>query len=69
MGQTFLHPFILHMQNVRVVQPNLVYAVGLPLDICNEELLREQEYFGQFGKVFKVRRSCRAGDVQGCSLD
>ena len=43
------------MQNVRVVQPNLVYAVGLPLEICNEDLLRENEYFGQFGKVFKVR--------------
>lgn len=24
------------LQNIRVVQPNLVYAVGLSLDICTE---------------------------------
>lgn len=38
-------------QNIRVVQPNLVYAVGLSLDICHEEALRDQQYFGQFGRT------------------
>lgn len=41
-------------QNVRVVQPNLVYAVGLSLDICHEEALRDQHYFGQFGRTVKI---------------
>ena len=43
-------------QNVRVVQPNLVYAVGLPMEICHEDVLKDTEYFGQFGKTVKVRR-------------
>jgi len=43
-----------NLTNVRVVQPNLVYAVGLPMDICHEEVLREPEFFGQFGKTIKI---------------
>lgn len=43
-------------QNIRVVQPNLVYAVGLPLELCNEDVLRDHDYFGQFGKLLKVRK-------------
>ena len=43
-------------QNVRVVQRNLVYVVGLALELCYEDLLKGPEYFGQFGKVVKVRR-------------
>lgn len=41
------------LQNIRVVQPNLVYAVGLSLDICHEEALRDTQYFGQFGRTGK----------------
>ena len=44
-----------HAQSVRVVQRNLVYAVGLSMDICHEDILRSSEYFGQFGKPVKVR--------------
>ena len=43
-----------NLANVRVVQPNLVYAVGLPLDICDEEILRQNEFFGQYGKTVKI---------------
>jgi hypothetical protein len=43
-----------HVQNIRVVQPNLVYAVGLTMDICHEDVLKDTEYFGQFGKTVKV---------------
>lgn len=43
------------MQNVRVVQRNLVYVVGLALELCYEDLLKGPEYFGQFGKVVKAR--------------
>ncbi len=43
------------VQSVRVVQRNLVYAVGLSMDICHEDILRSPEYFGQFGKPVKVQ--------------
>ena len=45
-------------QNVRVVQRNLVYVVGLPMDICYEDTLLSADYIGQFGKVVKVRGGC-----------
>lgn len=31
-----------------------MYAVGLSLGICNEEMLKRKEYFGQFGKIKKI---------------
>lgn len=43
-----------HLQDVRILQRNLVYAVGLSLSICNEETLRQKDYFGQFGKIKKI---------------
>ena len=43
------------LQNVRVVQRNLVYVVGLALELCYEDLLKTDKYFGQFGKIIKVR--------------
>ena len=42
------------LQNVRVVQRNLVYVVGLALELCYEDLLKTDRYFGQFGKIIKV---------------
>jgi CCR4-NOT transcription complex subunit 4 len=39
---------------MRVIRRNLVYAVGLPPNIANEELLRRPEYFGQYGKISKI---------------
>jgi hypothetical protein len=42
------------VQSVRVVQRNLVYVVGLAMDICYEDVLRGSEFFGQFGKPIKV---------------
>ena len=42
-------------QNVRVVQRNLVYVVGLAMDVCYEDVLQSVEHFGQFGKVVKAR--------------
>ena len=44
------------LQNVRVVQRNLVYVVGLALELCYEDLLKTDKYFGQFGKIIKVSR-------------
>jgi len=42
------------LANIRVVQPNLVYTVGLAMDICHEDVLKDPEYFGQFGKLVKI---------------
>ncbi|KAM7279999.1 hypothetical protein ACFE04_007133 [Oxalis oulophora] len=51
------------LSSVRVVQRNLVYIVGLPLNLADEELLQRREYFGQYGKVLKVSMSRTAAGV------
>uniref|UniRef100_A0A0K2U3I4 CCR4-NOT transcription complex subunit 4 n=1 Tax=Lepeophtheirus salmonis TaxID=72036 RepID=A0A0K2U3I4_LEPSM len=44
-----------HLANVRVVQKNLVFVVGLPPRIATDsESLKKTEYFGRFGKIHKV---------------
>ncbi|KAH9606365.1 hypothetical protein KSS87_017270 [Heliosperma pusillum] len=53
------------LTSVRVIQRNLVYIVGLPLDLADEDLLQSKEYFGQYGKVLKVSISrTSAGTIQ-----
>ncbi|XP_010557304.1 PREDICTED: uncharacterized protein LOC104826353 isoform X2 [Tarenaya hassleriana] len=51
------------LSSVRVIQRNLVYIVGLPLDLADEDLLQRKEYFGQYGKVLKVSMSRTAAGV------
>ncbi|KAL5490542.1 NOT4 [Sanghuangporus weigelae] len=46
-----------HLTNVRIVQRNVVYVVGLGSRFAKEELiptLRSTEYFGQYGKITKM---------------
>ncbi|KAL0574571.1 transcriptional repressor general negative regulator of transcription subunit 4 [Marasmius crinis-equi] len=46
-----------HLANVRVVQRNVVYVVGIGPRFAKEELiptLRSHEYFGQYGKINKI---------------
>ncbi|GJE87920.1 hypothetical protein PsYK624_040030 [Phanerochaete sordida] len=46
-----------HLANVRVVQRNVVYVVGIGPRFAKEELiptLRSHEYFGQYGKISKI---------------
>ncbi|KAJ1799650.1 transcriptional repressor general negative regulator of transcription subunit 4 [Coemansia sp. RSA 2399] len=43
-----------HLANVRVVQKNLVYVIGLPTNLATEETLRNYDYFGQFGRINKI---------------
>ncbi|KAL1744196.1 hypothetical protein HDZ31DRAFT_39212 [Schizophyllum fasciatum] len=46
-----------HLANVRVVQRNVVYVVGIGPRFAKEELiptLRSSEYFGQYGKISKI---------------
>lgn len=42
------------LANVRVVQKNLVYVLGLPSRLAAEETLKGFEYFGQYGKISKI---------------
>eukprot|EP00775_Hariotina_reticulata_P013617 gene13617-13743_t len=51
---------------VRVVQRTLVYCVGLPMNVCREEVLSERHYFGGFGRIKKisVNRSTPFSQVQ-----
>ncbi|CAH9107384.1 unnamed protein product [Cuscuta epithymum] len=51
--------------SVRVIQRNLVYIVGLPLNLADEDILQNKEYFSQYGKVMKVSISrTAAGAIQ-----
>ncbi|KAG9326681.1 hypothetical protein KVV02_002877 [Mortierella alpina] len=44
-----------HLSNMRVVQKSLVYVIGLPAKLANDEhTLRQHEYFGQYGRISKV---------------
>ncbi|KAG6814288.1 hypothetical protein H0H92_013413 [Tricholoma furcatifolium] len=46
-----------HLANVRVVQRNVVYVVGIGPRFAKEELiptLRSNDYFGQYGKITKI---------------
>ncbi|XP_061363165.1 uncharacterized protein LOC133306805 isoform X2 [Gastrolobium bilobum] len=51
------------LSSVRVIQRNLVYIVGLPLNLADEDLIQRREYFGQYGKVLKVSMSRTAAGV------
>lgn len=42
------------LANVRVVQDNLVYLIGLAPSIAREETLRSNRFFGQYGRIIKV---------------
>lgn len=44
-----------------MVQRNLVYAVGLAMEICYEDTLMGPEYFGAFGKMVKQMSVNRMG--------
>jgi len=43
-----------HLANVRVVQKNLVFVVGLPMRLADTSMLKKHEYFGKFGRIHKV---------------
>ncbi|XP_036325509.1 general negative regulator of transcription subunit 4 [Rhagoletis pomonella] len=58
-----------HLSNVRVVQRNLVFVVGLPPRLADAEVLKKHEYFGKYGKIHKVviNPSTAYAGVQGPS--
>ena len=46
-----------HLVNVRVVQRNLVYVVGLTAPYCREETLRRHHLLTRYGKIAKLQTS------------
>ncbi|KAG2237921.1 hypothetical protein INT48_002226 [Thamnidium elegans] len=40
--------------DMRVVQKNLVYIIGLHPKLATEEIVRSHDFFGQFGKISKI---------------
>ncbi|KAI3928996.1 hypothetical protein MKX01_029525 [Papaver californicum] len=50
-----------NLSSVRVIQRNLVYIIGIPSSLADEDLLQHKEYFGQYGKVMKISMSRNAG--------
>ena len=43
-----------YLSSYRVIQRDLVYVLGIPIEIANEETLRSYEYFGQYGPIKKI---------------
>lgn len=43
-----------HLVDIRVIQKNLVYVIGISARIAHEHILKEAEYFGQFGRIVKI---------------
>lgn len=47
--------------NIRVIQKNLVYVIGIAQKHAEESILRRYEFFGQFGTIRKIIVNRRAG--------
>ncbi|KAG9453274.1 hypothetical protein H6P81_006178 [Aristolochia fimbriata] len=56
-----------HLSTVRVIQRNLVYVIGIPANLADEDMLERKEYFGQYGKVLKVSITRPTGGAQNSS--
>ena len=41
-------------QDMRIIQRNVIYAIGVPTAIANETILSTQPYFGQYGQILKI---------------
>lgn len=41
----------MNLKHARIVQRNLVYVIGLSLNLAREETLRRNEIFGRFGRI------------------
>lgn len=56
-------------QNVRVMQRNLVYVIGLAPALAKEEVLKQRQHFGRFGRIVKVavNKKTAHGDPQRAS--
>lgn len=42
------------LTDIRIIQRNLVYVVGLPQHIARSDIIQKKELFGKYGKILKV---------------
>ena len=42
------------LSQVRILQRNTLYVIGLSPNVAKEETLRRFEYFGQYGRILSV---------------
>ena len=54
-----------HLSTYRVIQRDLVYVIGIPTEIADEELLSRYEYFGQYGPIKKIVVNKQTAHVGG----
>ncbi|KNE63336.1 hypothetical protein AMAG_18989 [Allomyces macrogynus ATCC 38327] len=54
-----------HLKDTKVTQRTLVYVTGLPAKYANEELLKSDNYFGQFGRIVKLNVTRRPPQTVG----
>ena len=40
--------------NIRVISKKILYLIGIPYEIANEETLIKKEYLGQYGSIHKI---------------
>lgn len=43
-----------HLQNIRIMQRNLVYVIGLSANVAREDILKKKDYFGKYGNITKI---------------
>ena len=53
---TFLDSDMYKMQssNLRIICKKMLYLIGIPYEIANEETLIKKEYLGQYGSIQKI---------------
>ena len=44
----------LQSSNIRVICKNILYLIGIPYEIANEDTLIKKEYLGQYGSIQKI---------------
>ncbi len=42
------------LSKIRILQKNIVYIIGLPLNLASSELLSKYEFLGQYGEIKKI---------------
>lgn len=55
--------------SMRVIQKNLVYVIGIPQKYADENILRRNEFFGQFGSIKKIIVNRRSGLLEHKTVD
>jgi len=43
-----------NFRNIRIIQRNIIYVIGIPEEIANENMLTSNMYFGQYGEIIRI---------------